>query len=122
MGKRRQEKMAVEVKRVISYIIQGGMKDPRIDAKTVSVTRVEVSSDISHAKVNISVLGDEIKQEETMKALKNAKGYLRSEVAKALKIKHAPELELRIDRSIEHGIKISSLLEELKENKEINHE
>jgi len=115
MGKRRQERMAVEIKRIISHVIQDEIKDPRIDFATVSITRVKVSSDIGHARVNISVLGDEAKQEETMKALQKAKGYIRSEVASELKVKHAPEL---IDRSIEHGIKISSLLEELKEDKE----
>jgi len=118
MGKRRQERMTVEIKRIISHVIQDEIKDPRIDFATVSITRVEVSSDIGHARVNISVLGDEAKQEETMKALQKAKGYIRSEVASELKVKHAPELEFRIDRSIEHGIKISSLLEELKEDKE----
>ncbi|MEN6348039.1 MAG: 30S ribosome-binding factor RbfA [Syntrophomonas sp.] len=115
MSKRRQERMSVEVKRVLSRIIQEDIKDPRIDFSSVSITRVDVSNDYSHARVNISILGDEAKQEETMKALQKARGYIRTELAKEIQVRHAPELEFRLDRSIEHGIRISSLLEELKE-------
>ncbi len=113
MGKRRQERMAVEIKRVISGIIQEEIKDPRINFSSVSITRVEVSSDASHARINISILGDDEKQEATMKALQKAKGYIRSELAGQLQVRHAPELEFRLDKSIEHGIRISSLIEEL---------
>lgn len=117
MSKRRQERMAVEIQRVLSQIIQENIKDPRIDFTTVSITRVDVASDLSHARVNISILGDETKQEETMQALQKAKGYLRSELARGIQVKHAPELEFRLDKSIEHGIRISSILESLKEEK-----
>ncbi|MDD3268151.1 MAG: 30S ribosome-binding factor RbfA [Syntrophomonadaceae bacterium] len=115
MSKRRQERMSVEIKRVLSRIIQEDIKDPRVDFSSVSITRVEVPNDLSHARVNISILGDEAKQEETMKALQKARGYLRTELAREIQIRHAPELELRLDKSIEHGIRISSLLEGLKE-------
>lgn len=120
MSKRRQERMSVEVKRVLSRIIQEDIKDPRIDFSSVSITRVDVSNDYSHARVNISILGDEAKQEETMKALQKAKGYIRTELAREIQVRHAPELEFRLDRSIEHGIRISSLLEELKEEENKN--
>jgi len=113
MGKRRQERMAVEIKRILSVIFQQYLKDPRIDFSTVSVTRVDIPADISHARINISVLGDETRQTETMQALQKARGYIRTELAKQLQIRHAPELEFRLDRSIEHGIHMSSLLEEL---------
>ncbi len=113
MAKRRQERMAVEIKRILSSIIQQDIKDPRIDFSTVSITRVDIPADISHARINISILGDEAKQTETMKALQNAKGHIRSELARQLQIRHAPDLEFRLDKSIEHGIRMSSLLEEL---------
>jgi len=115
MGKRRQERMSVEIKKVLSTIIKDQIKDPRIDLGAVSITRVDVTNDISHAKVYVSVLGDASKQEETMNALKKAKGFIRSELARFLEIRYAPELELMLDKSIEHGIHISALLEELKE-------
>lgn len=115
MSKRRQERMSVEMKKVLSQIIQDNIKDPRLDFSTISVTRVDVTNDLSHAKVNISVLGDDAKQVETMKVLQKARGFLRSELAKEIQLRHAPELEFRLDKSIEHGIKISSLLEEIRE-------
>jgi len=114
MSKRRQERMSVEIKRVISRIIKDEIKDPRIDFTTVSITRVDVTSDISHARVNISIMADENKQLDTMQALQKAKGYIRGELGREIKMRHAPELEFRLDRSIEHGIRISTLLDELK--------
>ncbi|MCX5780782.1 MAG: 30S ribosome-binding factor RbfA [Firmicutes bacterium] len=119
MGKRRQEKMAVEIKRILAAIIQEHIKDPRIDFSSVSVTRVDVAQDISHARVYISVLGDEEKQAETMSALEKARGYIRSQLAHAIQIRHAPELEFRLDRSIEHGLRIASLLDTLPETHEV---
>ena len=112
MGKRRQARMSVEIKRIISNVMHE-IKDPRIDFSTVSITRVDVPSDISHARVNISVLGDEDKQIETLTTLQKARGFIRSEVARQLQIRHAPDLDFRLDKSIEHGIRISTLLEEI---------
>ncbi len=125
MGKRRQEKMSVEIRRMLASIIKDHVKDPRIDLTSVSITRVDVPQDISHARVYISIMGDEEKQNATMQILQKAKGYIRSELAHGLQIRHAPELEFRLDKSIEQGIKISSLLESLhleEEAKEQKHE
>lgn len=108
--------MAVEIKRMLAAIIQEEIKDPRIDFSAVSVTRVDVAQDISHARVYISILGDEEKQTETMQALQRARGFIRSGLAQGIQIRHAPDLEFRLDKSIEHGIRISTLLDELKEN------
>ncbi|MDI9481193.1 MAG: 30S ribosome-binding factor RbfA [Syntrophomonadaceae bacterium] len=115
MSRRRQERMAVELKRTLSRILQEDIKDPRMDSSTVSVSRVEVSNDLSHARVYISILGDEQKQQETMAALEKARGFIRSGVAAEIQIRHAPEIDFRLDRSIEHGIHMSSLLDEIME-------
>ena len=115
MGKRRQERMSVEIKRILSTIIQEHIKDPRIDLASVSVTRVDVAQDISHARIYISVLGSEEKQSETMQALQKARGFIRSELAHSIQIRHAPDIEFRLDKSIEQGIRISTLLEGLSE-------
>ncbi|MGS0764307.1 30S ribosome-binding factor RbfA [Syntrophomonas curvata] len=122
MSKRRQERMAIEIRRIMARIIQEDIKDPRIDFTTVSITRVDVSNDLSHARVYISVLGDDEKQEETMQALQKAKGFIRSELVQAIQVKHAPDLEFRLDHSIEQGIRIASLLDELKEGPKIHDE
>lgn len=117
MSQRRQERMAEEVKRLLSQIILT-LKDPRINLSTVTITRVDITNDLSHARINVSVIGNEEEQGETIKVIQKAKGYLRSELARQLDIRHAPELDLRLDKSIEHGMKISSLLEEIREGKE----
>ncbi|MGI6412247.1 MAG: 30S ribosome-binding factor RbfA [Syntrophomonadaceae bacterium] len=114
MSKRRQERVSVEIKRAVSEIIRKEIKDPRIDFSTVSITRVEVASDLSHAKINVSILGDSIKQKETIKVLEKAKGYIRTQLSKEIQLRHAPEIEFRLDKSIEHGIRIATLLEEIK--------
>jgi ribosome-binding factor A len=112
--------MAVEIKRVLAQIIKEQIKDPRIDFTTVSITKVDVPNDVSHARIYISILGDDTRQEETMKALEAARGYIRKELAQQIQVKHAPELEFRLDKSIEHGFRISALLNEIKEGEEKN--
>jgi ribosome-binding factor A len=118
MTKRRQERMSVEIQRFLAQILMEQIKDPRVDLSTVSVTRVDVSPDLGHARIHISVLGNEEKQQQTMKVLEKAKGFVRTELAKGIQLRHAPELEFRLDKSIEHGIRISSLLEEIKQDEE----
>lgn len=117
MNKRRQDRMANEMKREISRIIQEETKDPRIDFSTVSITRIDVTNDLSHARIYFSVLGDETKQEDTMKALQKAKGYIRTELSHSIQVRHFPELEFILDKSIEHGIRIASILKELGDEK-----
>ncbi|MBP8819249.1 MAG: 30S ribosome-binding factor RbfA [Syntrophomonadaceae bacterium] len=115
MSKRRQERMSIEIQKIMARIIQEQIKDPRIDSTSLSVTRVDVSNDLSHARVYVSVLGDNDKQDETMHALHKAKGFIRTQLVQDLQVRHAPELEFRLDRSIEHGIRIAALLDEIKE-------
>lgn len=115
MGKRRQERMSVEIKRVLSNIIQEHVKDPRIDFTAVTVTRVDIPQDISHARVYVSVLGSDDKQAETIKVLQKARGFIRTELARIIQVRHAPDLDFRLDKSIEHGIHIAALLEGLHE-------
>ena len=89
------------------------LKDPRIGF--ASVVRVSVNRDLSQAKVYISVLGTEEEKEKTMEGLKSAQGLIRSEVSKALGIRHAPEIEFILDDSIEYSMHISKLLSEIEE-------
>lgn len=113
MSKRRQERMTVEVQRKLAQIIKIELKDPGIDFTTISITRVDLTNDLSHARVYISVLGDDKNRKDTMEALSRAKGYIRSELASSIQLKHAPELEFRSDKSIEDGFKITALLQEI---------
>ncbi|MGE5379627.1 MAG: 30S ribosome-binding factor RbfA [Methylocystaceae bacterium] len=112
MGARRNDRLAEEIKREMSQIFREEMKDPRLNL--VSITRVEVSSELSHARIFVSVIGDEEERRQVDKALQGAKGYLRTEIGSRLQVRRVPELVFRIDRSIEHGVHIASLLNQIK--------
>lgn len=115
MRKIRQERMAIEIQKILSSVIQRDLKDPRIDGSQISITRIDLSRDMSHARVNLSILGDAEQQAATFQALQQAKGFVRSELASILEVRHAPELDFRLDKSIEHGIYISGLLDEIQQ-------
>ncbi len=115
MSNRRPERMAIEMKRMIAKVLQEEVKDPRLDFSSISITRIEVTNDLSHAKISVSVLGEEEKQKAAMKALQSAKGYIRTKLSHSIQVRHFPELEFILDKSIEHGFRISSILKELEE-------
>ncbi|MFW6273827.1 MAG: 30S ribosome-binding factor RbfA [Halanaerobium sp.] len=117
MANNRAIRVGELLKEEISHIILREMKDPRI--AFVSVTDVEVSGDLRHAKVFISVYGTDKEKEETMQGLKKARGYIRKLIGERVKIHHTPELLFRYDDSIEHGVHISEIINDLKENGEI---
>ncbi|WP_031514430.1 30S ribosome-binding factor RbfA [Desulfofalx alkaliphila] len=108
----RTGRLAEEIKREVSSIIQMDMKDPRVGF--VSITSVEVSGDLRHANIYISVMGNEQQGSDTLKALKKAQGYIRSELGKRIKLRHTPELNFKLDDSISHGVKVMKLLQEVK--------
>ncbi len=97
----------------ISIILQNEIKDD--DIKFVSVTGVEITNDLSYAKVFITVF-DKEKKDSTMKALNKAKGFIRTELAKRVEIRHTPEIRFVFDESIEYGNKIEKIIDEI--NKE----
>jgi len=104
------------MKRELSQIIQQEVKDPRIGF--VTVTGVEVSADLRHAKVFCSVMGDKKKREETMKGLNSAKGYIQVELGHRIKIKFMPELFFKLDESLDHAIHIQEVLNKIHEEDE----
>lgn len=105
----RGRRLNEEIKRALSHILKFEMKDPRISDMCV-VTGVEVTRDLKYAKVYISVLGDQVIKENTMKSLRNAKGFLRTAIAKSVDIRRVPELIFEMDESISYGLHISKLL------------
>ena len=120
MGKgHRQGRLGEEIKKIISELLLRGLKDPRLSAM-ISVTAVEVTSDGSYATVYLSVLGldpDEekakLQQEETLEAMKSAKGFIRKEIGRQVKLRHVPDLIFRIDKSMEYGRHISKIIDGL---------
>ena len=104
-----------EVQKVLSSLISREIKDPRINPMT-SVVSVEVSPDLKTAKVYISVLGDEESKEATRKGLKSAASFMRGQLAKTLNLRNTPELTFVIDSSIEYGVHMSHLIDEVNKN------
>ena len=106
----RQERAAALIREVASELLARRVKDPRIGF--VSIVTVEVTRDVSLAKIHVSVMGTEEEKGKTMEGLKSAQGLLRSEISKALGMRHAPEIQFVLDQGIEHSIHISKLLRE----------
>lgn len=110
---KRVNRLSELLKEEISQIIRREVKDPRIGF--VSLTDVEVSGDLRHAKVFVSVYGSDQEKEETMKGLEKANGFIRKLVGERITTYHTPELLFKYDDSIEHGVYISKLIEEVRE-------
>ena len=111
MAQYRFGRLAEEFKKEISAIIKDEVNDPRVGF--VSVVSVQVSADLRHAKVFVSVLGDDETVKESMTALKKAAGFVRREIAHRIDLRHTPEIEFHYDDSIIHGAKISQILREV---------
>ena len=95
----------------ISKLLQSGLKDPRIGFTTI--TRVEVSDNLKHAKVFVSVMGTEKEKSDTLEALKSAKGFIRNSLGKNLYLRYLPELEFKKDENAEHVEKITRIINDL---------
>jgi len=112
MPSRRQAQVAEAVQQYVSQLLQRDMKDPRIGF--VTVTSVEMSTDLKYARVFVSVMGTPEEQKATMDALASAKGFIRRELAARLDLRFAPEVQFKLDTSAEYSDRINRLLNELK--------
>jgi ribosome-binding factor A len=104
------ERIASMLQKEISYILANEVKDK--DIKFITVTAVKVTNDLSYAKVYVTVL-DQNKKDQIMKALKNASGFIRGQLHERVDIRHIPELNFIYDESIEYGSKIEHIIEKL---------
>lgn len=104
-----------EVLKELSNIIRSEIKDPRINPMT-SVVAVEVAPDLKTCKAYISVLGDENSQKDTITGLKSAEGYIRRQLARTVNLRNTPEIRFILDQSIEYGINMSKLIDEVTEH------
>lgn len=103
-----------EVQRELSAIISREIKDPRINPMT-SVVSVEVAPDLKQAKVYISVLGSEESAKDTIRGLKSAASFVRGQLARKLNLRNTPELHFVLDQSIEYGVNMSKLIDDVVE-------
>ncbi len=109
-----------EVQKELSRIINFELKDPRI-APMVSVTHVVVAPDLKFCRVFISVLGDEEAKKNTIDGLKSSKGYIRKLLASSVNLRNTPELTFALDDSIEYGVRMSHLIDEVTAEDAKNH-
>ena len=116
---RRVERVAALIRREISELLISGIRDERVHQGMVSITSVEVSGDLQHCKVFVSVLSDAEAQTEVMDGLQAASGFLRGELGRRLQMRRAPEVVFQLDRGLEKGTSVLHLLGELEREREV---
>jgi ribosome-binding factor A len=114
----RQEKLGELIAVELSDLLRTRVKDPRVGF--ASVTHVEVSGDLRHAKIFVSVLGTEDEQAATIQALKHATGFLRHELAGRIVLRYMPELVFKLDTSIEQGARILELIRQFENEQTVS--
>jgi ribosome-binding factor A len=115
-GKRRPEQVAQVVRQVVAEAITREVRDPRVGL--VTLTRVEVSGDLGHARLYVMVPGEEPDRVRALEGLESASGFLRTRIAKALATRIVPELHFELDRGLEHASRINAMLADLKREEE----
>jgi ribosome-binding factor A len=116
MPTRRQQQVSDLIQREISVLIQRELKDPRLGF--VTITSVEVSPDLRHARVFYSVMGTPEEQKATQQTLQHASGFLRRELAERIDLRYVPEINFRNDPSIANSDRIARLLSEIEQEKD----
>ncbi|MDR1268098.1 MAG: 30S ribosome-binding factor RbfA [Planctomycetaceae bacterium] len=118
---RRTLKAAEAIRQIVSMAILTEIQDPRVS--DVTVVRVEVSGDMQTAKIYVSVMGDETKQNLCMKGLKSSAGFLQSKVAKRIETRYTPHLDFVLDQGVKKQLLVSKILDEiLPKNNHEDHE
>ncbi|MGQ4806820.1 30S ribosome-binding factor [Candidatus Entotheonellaceae bacterium PAL068K] len=95
----------------IAELLARHLKDPRLQMSTIS--RVDVSSDLRHARVYISHMGDSAEQQAVIEGFTHAAGFIRNQLGKRLKLRYIPQLTFHLDTAIAYGVKIASILHDL---------
>jgi ribosome-binding factor A len=106
----RAARIADQIQRDLSELIRQEVKDPRVGL--VTVTGVDVTRDLSHAKVYVSSLSDAASTEQSVRALQHAAGFLRTQLGRSLQVRSVPQLHFVYDASIERGVRLSHLIDE----------
>lgn len=114
MSSRRVLKAAQAVREVVGMAIIADLKDPRI--KDATVTMVEVSPDMRNAKVHVSVMGDDVKQNLCLKGLQSSAGYLQSKIGNRIDTRYTPRIQFVLDRGIKNAMTVARILEDVLPN------
>ncbi len=113
---KRTDRLNSLLKEVITEVIRKDVKNPLV-CELTTVARVDISKDLRHAKVHVSIIGTDEQKKETLSALESAAGFIAVKSSKKVVMRHFPELTFRLDDSVEKYIKIQELLTEIKEEK-----
>ena len=105
------------IRREISELLQSQVKDPRL-GDFIAVTEVSISPDLRHAKIFVSRISSEVERQETLSVLAGASGFFHNELAKHLRLRHAPELSFQWDDSIERGAHLLQLIDSVNPDKD----
>jgi ribosome-binding factor A len=116
MSYKRADRVSEAIKREMSVLLIQEVKDPGIHF--VTVTAVETTDNLRFAKIFVSILGDEKTRQETMEALDRAKGFLKGEIGHRLQLRYAPDIQFRLDKSLDHAMKIKGILNEIKKSED----
>jgi len=114
---RRVERVAALVRREVSELLVNGIRDDRVHQGMVSVTGVEVAGDLQHCRIRVSVLGSEADRQQVLEGLKAATPYVKGELGRRLKMRRTPEVIFQLDRGLERGTSVLSLLNRLEEER-----
>lgn len=109
----RPERVAELIRQAVAEFLTSDVRDPRIGF--VTVTRVQVTADLSHATIDVSVMAPEEEKARSLEGLTSAARYLRTELSRQLRLRTSPELHFRLDRGLEHAQRIDRVLKDLKE-------
>ena len=110
---RRVEKLAALLKREVSGLLVNGVRDERIHQSMITITAVEVSGDLQHCKIFISLFGEEQKKKEVLSCLDEANGFFRAELARRLQMRRAPDIVFKLDLGMTKGSSVLDLLTSL---------
>jgi ribosome-binding factor A len=114
---RRSDRVAEAIREEVATFLSEGAKDPRI-VGFVTVTGVELTRDLRHARVYVSVMGSDAERASTFEGLESAAGHLRSRVGRALRLRLAPEIAFKPDESVARAARIETLLAEIQRERE----
>ena len=115
---RRVERVAALIRKETSQLLINGIRDERVHQGMVSITEVEVSGDLQHCKIFVSIYSEEEQRQQVLEGLQAASGYLRGELGRRLQMRRAPEVVFQLDRGIEKGTSVLNLLNRLEDERE----
>lgn len=115
---RRVSRVSSLIKREVSQMLLNGIKDDRVGAGMVSVTDVDVSGDLQHAKIFVSIYGTDQAKVETMEGLKSSTAFVRRELGQRMRLRRTPEVTFLEDKSLERGDRMLDLLNQLDQERQ----